>query len=676
MKKIFLLVTVFPFFSFGQTDKNACETLTRINLLVQIQHYKPKPVDDSLSVYVFDAFLKELDSDNRLFTDIEINDLKRHKYKIDDYLKDENCDFLTDFYKAYTTSIQRYSKTIESIKSEPFAFNSTETIAFSKKSFPYVKDEAELKKLYKKRMLFQTLKDISEISKNKDSLVANFDKLSKISRDKIFETFICKGSSFQLTREEFNSKFFSAFCSYFDPHTEYFSESDKSSFLSMVSADNLTFGLVVSMNEKDEIIVEEIIPGSSAYNTHKIDDGDQIIKIKYLTDEYDIACSSMHKIEAIFSSSEYRNVDFTLRKKTGDVYTVNLTKKLMKDYDNNVYSYILQKDNNKTGYIRIPSFYGKFENGKTNVSDDVVREIYKLQDEKIDGLIIDLQNNGGGSMDEAVKLTGSFIDHGPVAIMNNKRGQKDVLRDPSRGSVYTGPLVVLINGFSASASEFFANAMQDYNRGIIVGAKSYGKASMQRIFPLTFEDNPQEFVKLTIEEFFRITGKSNQTIGITPDVEIPVLFDGQMPRESENITALKNVVIEGVTRYTPFSNPFKDEVIQKSQKRISTDVEAKKIAATNIQIDTLYNGTLSPIALEFDSVFSEVNKMNDFWKSLKDLSETQYPITVERNKIDIEYQQFDDYLKSSNTEKIKTIKSNFPLLEAMEIINDLKKHQD
>ena len=279
-------------------------------------------------------------------------------------------------------------------------------------------------------------------------------------------------------------------------------------------------------------------------------------------------------------------------------------------------------------------------------------------------------------MDEAVKLTGSFIDHGPVAIMNNKRGQKDVLRDPSRGSIYTGPLVVLINGFSASASEFFANAMQDYNRGIIVGAKSYGKASMQRIFPLTFEDNPQEFVKLTIEEFFRITGKSNQTIGITPDVEIPVLFDGQMPRENENKTALKNVVIEGVTRYTPFSNPFKDEVIQKSQKRISADAEAKKIAATNIQIDTLYNGTLNPIALEFDSVFSEVNKMNDFWKSLKDLSETQYPIHVERNKIDIEYQQFDDYMKSSNTEKIKTIKSNFPLLEAMDIINDLKKHQD
>ena len=675
MKKLVLLVVALPLFSFGQTDKNPCETLIRINQLIQSQHYKPKPIDDSLSVYVFDAFLKQLDSDNRLFTEIEISNLKQHQYKIDDYLQDSNCDFLTDFYKAYNASVERYKSIIESIKSEYFALMSKESIQFSKKSFPYMKNGVELRKMYKKRMLFQTLKDISEVSKNKDSLVSNFAQLSIISRDKIFETFTCKSSSFQLNKQEFNSKFFSAFCSYFDPHTEYFSESDKSSFLSMVSADNLTFGMIVSMNEKDQIVVEEVIPGSSAYYSKKIDIGDQITKIKYLTKEYEIACSSMQKIETIFTSSEYNTVEFTLRKKTGVVYTVTLNKKLLKDYDNNVYSYILTKDAQKTGYIRIPSFYGKFESGKTNVSDDVVQEIYKLQEEKVDGLIIDLQNNGGGSMDEAVKLTGCFIEQGPVAIMNNKKGEKDILTDPSRGSIYTGPLVVLINGFSASASEFFANAMQDYNRGIILGAQSYGKASMQRIFPITFEEYPQEFVKLTIEEFFRITGKSNQTIGITPDVEIPILFDGQMPREIENKTALKNVVISGISKFNEFSNTPKNQVINDSRKRINVNLNAKKIADTNVKIDALYDGTLPPILLEFTSVFNEVNKMNDFWTSLKDLSEIEYPITVERNKIDVEYQEFDEFLKSSNAEKIKAIKSNFPLMEAIDIINDLKKHQ-
>lgn len=660
-------------FSFGQTDNNPCETLSRINLLIQEQHYRPKAVDDSLSVYVFETFLEQLDDDNRLFTDIEINNLKKHKLKIDDYIREGNCAFLDEFYKAYTTSVQRYSSVIASIKSEPFVYKSTETIQFSKKAFPYVKDEKELKKLYKKRILFHTLKDIAEISKNKDSLIANFDKISKEVKDKVFETFLCKASSFQLTREEFNSKFFNSFCNYFDPHTEYFSESDKSSFLSAVSADNLTFGMLISMNEKDEIIVDEVVPGSSAYYTEKIDSGDQIIKIKYLNDEYDIACSSMHKVESIFSSSEYKNVEFTLRKKSGEVYNVNLTKKVMKDYDNNVYSYILEKDNKKTGYIRIPSFYAKFENGKTNMSDDVVKEIYKLQEDKIDGLIIDLQNNGGGSMEEAVKLTGAFIDAGPVAIMNDRKGDKDILKDPNRGSVYTGSLVVLINAFSASASEFFTNAMQDYDRAIVIGTTSYGKASMQRIFPLSFGNDPHEFVKLTIEEFYRITGKTNQTIGITPDVEIPQLFNEQMPRESENKTALKNDVINSVTRFTPFPNPKKQQVIANSKKRISANESAKKISDMNVKIDNLYDGTLTPILLEFNSVFNDVNKINTLWADIKDFSEIQYPINVERNSVDVEYQEFDDYLKSSNIEKIKKLKNNFPVVEAMNIINDLKQ---
>jgi carboxyl-terminal processing protease len=673
LKKIFLLAASLPLFAFGQTDKDPCETLTRINFVIQQQHYRPKPIDDSLSVYVFTNFLEKLDDDNRLFTQIEINNLKKHKLKIDDYIKEGNCAFLDEFYNAYNLAVERYRTTIEAIKKEPFSFKSSETIQFSKKAFPYVKDGTELKALYKKRMLFHILRDISEISKNKDSLVANFDKISKASKEKIFETFSCKTSSFQLTREEFNSKFFSSVCFYFDPHTDYFSASEKSSFLSGVSADNLTFGIMISVNDKDEVIVDQVVPGSSAYYTEKIDIGDQVTKIKYRDQEYNIACSSMQKIEAIFSSSEYKVVEFTLRKKSGDVYSVTLTKKVMKDYGNNVYSYILQKDNQKIGYIRIPSFYAKFENGKTNMSDDVIREIYKLQEDKVEGLIIDLQNNGGGSMDEAVKLTGAFIDIGPVAIMNNRRSQTQTLKDPNRGSVYTGPVVVLINGFSASASEFFTNAMQDYERAIVIGEQSYGKASMQRIYPLVFKDEPDEFIKLTIEEFYRITGKTNQTIGITPDVKIPVLFNEQMPRESENKTALKNDTIDAVSRFTPFTNPMKTVAIENSKKRMAVSKDAKDIDEMNVKIDKIYEGPLTPVPLDFDSVYIEVNKMNSMWKDIKDLSEKEYPIVVERNTVDVEYQEFDDYLRSSNTEKIKALKSNFPVLEAINIITDLNK---
>ena len=670
MKKILLLLI--PIIGFAQSDNNQCETLSKINSIIQNQHYKPKVVDDSLSVYVFNDFLKELDEENRLFTEIEIKNLKKHEYKIDEYLLEKNCNFINEIYKAYNLAIERYKNSIEAIKKEPFTYNSTESIEFSVNSFPFAKDEKDLNRLLKKRILFTVLKDISEISKNKDSILANFDAISKTSKDKTLESYLCKHSGLQISENDFNSKFFNSFCSYFDPHTMYLSKSDKSSFLSNVSADNFSFGMIVSMNEKEEIIVDEIIPGSSAYFSDKIDSGDQIIKVNHLDSDYTIACSSMKRIEEIFSSGEYKNVNFTFRKKSGEIYSVSLSKKVMKDYENNVYSYVLEKDNKKTGYIRIPSFYATFENGKTNLSDDVAKEILKLKKDSIDGLIIDLQNNGGGSMDEAVKLTGSFIDIGPIAIMKNKSDKKENIKDLNRGSIYNGPMVVLINGFSASASEFFTNTMQDYKRAVVIGNQSYGKASMQKIIPLNTENNQEEFLKITIEEFYRITGKTNQTIGITPDVLLPTLFDKQMPRENKNKTALKNDTIEGVIRFTEFPNPKRTKAIDKSNIRVNSNSNLKNISDLVIKINKVYDKDLPSILLNFNSVFESVNKINTLWNDIKEISELEFELKVERNSTDIEYQQFDEYLKSSNTEKIKAIKSNLHIIEAVNIINDLK----
>lgn len=665
-------MVLLPFFAFPQSEKETCETLTKINSLIQDLHYRPKAVDDSLSVYVFDAFLKSLDEDNRIFIAPEIKQLRKHEYLIDDYLKENNCAFINDFYVTYNKAVARYDRVIESIRKEPFAFASEEKIQFSKEAFPYAESESELKNLYKKSALFNILKEVSEISKNKDSLLLHFDKLAQASKTKTFDSYACKTAQYNLSRKEFSAKLYSAFCSYFDPHTEYFSDSERSSFLSNVSADNLTFGMYVSMNDKDEIIVDEIIPGSSAYFTQKIDAGDQIMKIHSNGVDYEIICSSMKKIEEIISSDNYKKADFTLRKKSGEVYTVSLVKKIMKDYANNVYSYVIEKDNVKAGYIRVPSFYGQFENGKTNVSEDLAKEIYKLQESKIDGLIIDLENNGGGSMDEAVKMAGLFIDMGPLAILDDSKKKREAIKDPNRGTIYSGPIVVLINGFSASASEFFANAMQDYNRAIIVGNQSFGKASMQQIFPLTREKNPTEFIKITLEKFYRITGKSNQTIGITPDVEIPLLFDKQMPRENTSETALKSDEIPPAPRYNVLQNDLKEIAIANSRNRIQANQNLQSVVDLNTKIDVLYDNALPPILLKFTEVFDEVNKVNQLWADIKTVSETELPLKVESNKIDTEYQQFDEYLKSSNAEKIKAIKTNNHIFEATNIINDLK----
>ncbi len=671
MNKLLVLASLFPILIFGQTEKNPCETLSKINSLIQENHYKPKPVDDSLSVYVFKTFLSQLDDENRLFIEPEIKALQKHKLKIDDYLKANNCEFLDEFYTVYSKTIARYKVLLETIKKEPFSLSSDEKIIFSKDAFPYVKEENELKQVYKKRLLYNILRDIAELSTNKDSLTANFETLATASKAKVFEKSECKIKSYELSKAEFNSVFFTVFCSYFDPHTEYFSESEKSSFYSTVSSDNLTFGIYLSTSEDDEMIVEDVIPGSSAYFTEKIDKGDTLLKVKHEKEEIEIACSSMKKIDEIITSKEYKSADFTFRKKSGVIYTVRLTKKVMKDYQNNVYSFKLKKENNTFGYIRIPSFYATFENGKSSVSGDVAKEIYKLQQDQIDGLIIDIENNGGGSMEEAIRLSGLFIDAGPLAVMNNHNNKKEILKDTNRGTIYNGPMIVMINGFSASASEFFANAMQDYSRALIIGNRSLGKASMQRIIPLNSQND--EFLKLTLEKFYRITGKSNQYNGIIPDIEIPLLFDKQMPREDSNKTALKNDEIGINVKFNKWANErVNKNAISLSQYRMDNDKLAGDIKLLNDKINPLYENDLPPVLLQFSDVFDDVSKMNKLWKEIQTTNERTYPIAVEQNSTDDEYQKYDDYLRSCNIERITQIKQNYHILEALNILNDVK----
>lgn len=666
MKKILLLLI--PIIGFAQSEKNLCETLIKIDDILLQRHYQPKELNDSLSAFVYKDFLKRLDSDNRIFLQSDIDELNEYKYIIDDAVLNKNCTFLEKFYETYSKSVERYDKIINKISSEPLNKSSDETLIFSKKAFPYLNTEYDLLKNYKKRILFNILSDISELSKNKDSLKLNFDNLFEEFKTKNFEKFSCKYNSLSYSKSEFNAIFYNAYCNYFDPHTEYFSENDKSSFLSGVSADNLTFGLYVSLNNKDELIVDEVIPGSSAFNSQKIIAGDQILKIIADGKEYSITCSSLKIIGEIMTSSSYKSIEATFRKKTGEIYSVHLEKKIMKDYENNIYSYIIEKDYKRIGYIKIPSFYAVFENGKTNISEDAEKEIKKLKKDNIDGLIIDLQNNGGGSMDEAIKLSGMFLKNGPIAVLRNNDNQLSLITDPSKKSVYNGKLAVIINGFSASASELFTNTMQDYNRAIIIGAQSFGKATMQRIFPLGYSNNPTEFIKITLQKFYRISGQSNQYYGIKPDIEIPVIFNNQMPREKDETTALKGDVVKTNINYKAFDRKKINDLSVMFNEENKTDTKVNAIIEINNEIDNLYNNDLPPILLNFDTVFDRVNEVNLLWKKISDFNENENDITVLKNSTDSKYNTTDEFLNTINTQKIKSIKTDLSVFKAVKVL--------
>jgi len=675
MKKTLLFLLLFHFASYAQESGKSCDVLLKINALIQREHFQPKPVDDSLSVFVFETLMADLDTDKNIFLKSEYEYLSKHKYKFDDYLAKNDCSFFEDFAKTYKNALERTKTVIEKIRKTKLDYTTKDTVRFIKKDFPFYVKAEDVTKVFTKRLKYNILEDISKTSKNLDSLKLNFDALEKVAKQKVFETALCKINSRLDSKDgiekDIRNTFYGNFCTYFDPHTSYFPYDTKSSFLFGLSTANLSLGMYINLNENEELVVQEIVPGGPAARAEIIEKGDQILKVSPTKGEdFLVSCTSLDRIGDVFFSDTHKTITLSLRKKNGNQYDVTLEKKVMKAEDHSVYSFVTSKNNSKIGYINIPSFYTDFEhNSAQGIADDVVKEILKLKKDGIEGLILDLQNNGGGSMEEVIKLSGMFIDAGPVSVLvNNKKVQK-VVKDFNRGSVYNGPVVILVNGNSASASEFFASVMQDYNRAIIIGSTTLGKASMQQILPID-EDNKQDFVKLTVEKFYRVTGKSHQQTGVIPDVQIPTLYDSIVSREKSYKTSLKNDAISVKAKFTPYPRIAFEHLIPMSEKRIASDAYFKQVKSANDKINSLYNSQKMPILLNFENVFKDVHTIDEIFKDVKKLTETTVDFQVINTSYEIEILKFDEFQKTINDFRIKELKTNAYVLEGINIIND------
>lgn len=674
MKKIVALALLVSCTLQAQKHDKACTTFSKINDVLQSKHYKPKPVDDSLSVYVFNTVMEGLDESKTLFLQQEYDKLVQHRLKIDDYVLNKDCSFFTDFIATYKNALKRNRAYVEQIRKEPLPYNTKDTLYYSKNTFPYHSDPERIKKFLRKKITYDILEDVAKISKNKDSLKMHLDKLGQAAKDKVFESYLCRIDNQLSPPEGFDhgiyNRFFSAFCNYFDPHSTYFNYTEKASFVSSISSENYSLGLYVSQNDSEEIIVEELVPGGPAYRSKKIDKGDQIIKLGVNDAEYTVSCTSIETITDIVYSDSYKKVQLTLRKKDGTVYSVSLEKTIMKADDHSVYSFLLG-DEQPVGYIKVPSFYSAFDNyNNQGCADDVAKEIVKLKQDDIQGLIIDLQYNGGGSMEEVIRMAGMFVNFGPIAIVTDKDKAYNVVKDYNRGMLYNGPMVVLVNGFSASASEFFAGVMQDYNRALIVGTTTLGKATMQTIFPLEDKEDAEDFVKVTLDKFYRITGKSSQYTGIVPDIELPAFFDKLLPRESSMPMAIKNDSINLNLTFARLPEKNKNEIISHSKTRAGENNDFKLITAVNNRISGLYEGNKAPLPVTFDNVFTDVHSMDDIWKDIKTASEKEQAFVIKNTGYN-EKTATDEYLKSANDYKIKAAKTDVYINEAVNILNDI-----
>jgi carboxyl-terminal processing protease len=677
MRKFSLALFLTTFSLLGQNSAKTCELLSKINTLIQHEHYHPKPIDDSLSVFVFDTFMDNLDGNRNLFTKTEYDKLCKHRLLLDNYILQNDCSFMNDFVAMYQWALVRKKSSLEKIQNEALDYNAKDTVKFSKKNFPFDLVATNIDKVWRKRIKYDILEDISKLSSNLDSLTQNFSKLEKISKTKIFDTNLCKVNSILESKKgigyDLQNDFLNIFCNYFDPHTNYFSLDAKTSFMSGLTTSGLSLGLNVSLNDKEEIVVEEIVPGGPAARTEKFEKDDVILKVSNKKGEdYIVSCASLEKIGQLIYSDSNEVIELTIQKKNGNILTVLLKKQVMKATANAVSSFIVEKEI-KVGYINIPNFYSDFDGySEQGCADDVAKEIIKLKQDNIQGLVIDLQDNGGGSMEEAIKLAGMFIDYGPVSVLVNSKNKQTVLKDYSRGSVYYGPIVILINGNSASASEFFSAAMQDYNRAMIVGSKSLGKASMQTILPL--DDNKQDFVKLTVEKFYRITGDSNQIKGVIPDIALPILYDSIVPREVSFKTALKYDEIHSKVKFTPFRKDYYPTIIEQSNSRSKNNARFNEIIVANQEINALYNNPKEPLLVTFKAVFKDIHEIDSLWKKVKKIATLENSCTILNNSYDSEKLQLDTFQQEINTYKIKDLKTSPYIEEAVAILNDINNY--
>lgn len=549
MKKLFFGFILFTTIqaSAQQPFQNKIKTL---HTFLQKQHYSPVTWSDSLATVFFDKWLATLDEEKLFFTQQDLVELHSHKKSLVAELQGKKA---ADFFDA---SVKLFFKRSASADSLVKAFTA-KTIDFSKPDelrWPhktYAANSTEIYSRWQKYIKWQMLTTIAGAEEDSTEILNNFSALLKEKEATTRASQAKKEADYfaTLTDKEAKAKLQNAFLDdiayCYDPHSNYLDMSARREFDALVSASEYSVGLDLQRGDKGELLIEYLVPGGSAWRSGKLHAGDQIIKIQSGKKEYLVASMEDEEIGNLFAGTEIEKISISIKTETGEQRKVDLLFEKISDEESVVKSYVIQSTKN-IGYINLPGFYSRDmeeEDNYDGCANDVSKEIIKLRKDNIAALILDLRDNGGGSVWEAMQLAGIFLDIGPVATMKSNDGKLAILKDPNRGSIYDGPMIVLINGGSASASEFTAAALQDHNRAIIMGETSYGKGTAQVVLPMdtlppSVSKKYEDFVKVTNGKFYRINGNTVQWSAVKPDIAIPALYGESRRREKDIPTAL------------------------------------------------------------------------------------------------------------------------------------------
>ena len=563
--KVFTTVIIIGavFFAFKTTEKQNGESpeirhrklLSTIGHLLETEHYSPRKIDDDFSKDVFKEYLKALDPEKNIFLKSDIYALRVHETKLDDEIHGAPILFQPATSVIYEKRVIEARKVFETIIESPFDFLIDDSVLLDVdvKLAPVNENERytywhQILK-YKTLDRFVNLTEEREKNKTKEKFVVKADStLEREARASVKKEYLKRFERLEKTfdKEKRFELFLNTITGLMDPHTDYMAPVEKRSFTEQMSG--TFYGIGAQLTQDDNgIKIASIQPGGAAWKSGQLVVNDVIVKVAQGAEEpVDVTGYETTDAVKLIRGNLGTEVRLTVRKPDGSYKVVALKREKIVLDEGFARSAIIQKGADKYGYILLPDFYADFEREDgARCARDVAKEVEKLKAENVKGITIDVRYNGGGSLYEVVQMAGLFIDQGPMVQIRNKEGRSQTLSDEVPGSIYNGPLVVMVNEFSASASEIFAGAIQDYKRGIIMGSTStYGKGTVQRNVPFgkPLDDlgiqTEYGAVKLTFQKFYRVTGSSTQRKGVVPDVILPDEYEFLKYREKDNESSL------------------------------------------------------------------------------------------------------------------------------------------
>ena len=672
---------------FDASDKDSL-IIQLITYVLDQAHYLDKDINDDFSEKVFDTFLENLDPYKRYFYASDIYEFSKYKHSIDDAFKNPNLDFFDLVYERYSSRMLESEKIFNDILSKPFDFSKDEICECDFEVLDYVQTKDELYDRWRKLLKIYVIEnyhneiedDLRKQEEDPNFKLRKLDLIEKETRDALNETMNqnFRFISEEMQRSDWFSVYINSFVSQYDPNTSYLDPESKDRFDVDMSGNYA--GIGARLQKKiDKVEITEVISGGPAWRDNILEKGDAILKVRQDDEEEPVSILNMRLSEAVklIKGKKGTKVHLTIKKVDGSISEISVKRDIVLLEETYIKSSIVEKGNNNFGIINIPKFYIDFDNqSNRDAAKDLRTEIERLKEQGVQGLVIDLRNNGGGALKTVVDMAGMFIKNGPVVQVKYFDKEKQVLSDRDRSILWTGPLVILVNEGSASASEILAAAMQDYKRAIIIGGnQTWGKGTVQNVFPLNRmvrgnTNGDLGALRYTTQKYYRINGGSVQLEGVKSDINVPYRYKYLDFGEKDSENPLQWDEIDQVEYATWNSNFNFNEAIRKSKKRMAdnkylklVDENAKWIKS--VRDDKLINLNYDKFKLELDENSSKTEKfkaLNDFsmdynFKSLP------YELDLIKN---------DSVLGLKRSRWHKSLNKDFYIDEALNVLSDLR----